>query len=171
MPVDRFWLSMLADRGVLDVVDVVAIHSFPGMWTSDRYWWDWPKDWHGWPTKICDIQNYANGHPIWVTETGYATCQTESGKSNGYSEQSKRLFHAMSAPVARLYWYCVRDLSYRHACIEMTEDGGRIDHREYHLGLTTVAGRRKPAWQLLSRLMCDGLDEEADFTIGSGDSR
>jgi CDP-paratose 2-epimerase len=168
MPVDKHWLKMLANRGVLDVVDVVAIHSFPGMWTGDRYWWDWPRDWHGWPARIQDIQSCTASHPIWVTETGFATCQENSGLPNGHEQQCKWLFNAIFAPAERLYWYCVRDMSYRHPCIEMTEDGGRIDHREYHLGLTTAAGKRKPAWQLLWRLMHDGLEEAVSYNRASG---
>ena len=31
----------------------------------------------------------------------------------------------------------------------MTEDGGRIDHREYHLGLVRRDGSPKPAFDLL----------------------
>jgi hypothetical protein len=71
----------------------------------------------------------------------------------GFKEQAYRLLDAVRAPAKRLYWYCVRDMSYDCPCIEMTEDGGRIDYREYHLGLTTSQGRRKPAWYLLYELL------------------
>jgi hypothetical protein len=48
----------------------------------------------------------------------------------------------------------------------MTEDAGRIDHREYHLGLTAINGQRKPAWWTL-RAALAGEAVEADIRIDS----
>jgi CDP-paratose 2-epimerase len=128
------------------------------MWTGHRYWWDWPDHWFGWQAKIEGILPYTKGLPVWVTESGYATCKGNTPTSGGFTEQSLRLSDAIRAPVDRLYWYCVRDMPYNYACIEMTEDGGRIDYREYHLGLTTVSGKRKLAWHTLSRLLDEGVE-------------
>jgi CDP-paratose 2-epimerase len=161
IPVDRYWLNNLAQRGVLEWIDVVAIHAFPGMWTGQSYWWDWPQHWSGWQSKIQGIQPYTKDLPIWVTESGYATCKGNTPRPGGFVEQSRRLSDAICAPVERLYWYCVRDLSNDYACIEMTEDGGRIDYREYHLGLTTVSGERKLAWHTLRRVLHEELEQRA----------
>ena len=155
IPVDHHWLAALQSRGALDCIDVVAIHAFPGMWTDSTHWWDWPTHWRGWSSKIQDIVPHSNGRPIWVTESGYATCKGNTRNAGGFIEQSIRLSEALRAPTERLYWYCARDLSYDYACIEMTEDGGRIDHREYHLGLTAVNGQRKPAWWTLRAALAD----------------
>ena len=53
----------------------------------------------------------------------------------------------------RVYWYSLIDLAPDRAAIEMTEDGGRVDPREYHLGLVRHDGRRKPAFGVLRRLL------------------
>ena len=153
MPVDESWLQTLAHRGVLEYIDVVGIHGFPGMWSTQSYWWDWRDHWFGWEEKINRIRVSAQGLPIWVTETGFATCAGNSRQPGGFSEQSERLHKAAQASAERVYWYCARDLSYDYACIEMTEDGGRLDHREYHLGLTTINGERKLAWHTLRKLL------------------
>ena len=153
IPVDHYWLENLALRGALDCIDIVGIHAFPGMWTGDSYWWDSPNQWSDWSSKIRAIEQYTGNRPVWVTETGYATCKGNSPLPGCFREQTFRLFDAVCAPAKRLYWYCVRDMSYDFPCIEMAEDGGRIDYREYHLGLTTSNGRRKPAWHLLYQLL------------------
>lgn len=159
IPVDHHWLNSLQKRGVLDSIDVVAIHGFPGMWTGSSYWWDWPQTWSGWSSKIQGIRLCTGDRPVWVTESGYATCKGNTASPGGFIEQSQRLSEAMQAPVERMYWYCVRDMSYDYPCIEMSEDDGRMDHREYHFGLSTVRGERKLAWWTLRR----ALEEETEW--------
>jgi CDP-paratose 2-epimerase len=154
MPVDESWLQILAHRGVLEYIDVVGIHGFPGMWNTQSYWWDWPEHWFGWEEKLNKIRLSAQGLPIWITEAGFATCKGNSREPGGFSEQSERLLEAAEASAGRVYWYCVRDLSYDYPCIEMTEDRGRLDHREYHLGLTTADGKRKLAWHTFREFLC-----------------
>jgi CDP-paratose 2-epimerase len=161
IPVDHYWLSSLAQRGALESIDVVAIHGFPGMWTGSTYWWDWPHTWSGWSSKIRGIRAYTHGRPVWVTEAGYATCKGNSCMPGGFIQQTQRLSEAVAAPVERIYWYCVRDMSYDYPCIEMSEDGGRIDHREYHFGLSTVRGQRKLAWWTLKRALQEQTEESA----------
>jgi CDP-paratose 2-epimerase len=162
IPVDPEWLNRMSERGVLDYIDIIAIHAFPGMWSGESYWWDWPQHWHGWDTKVQCIRPQANGRPIWVTETGYATCLGNSPRLYDQGEQTCRLIDALCAPIERVYWYCVRDIPYHYPCIEMTEDGGRVDHREYHLGLTAANGKRKPAWFALRKMMQEGLSHSFD---------
>ncbi len=153
IPVDHHWLGLMQQYGVLDYIDVVAIHAFPGMWEGDHYWWDWPDHWQGWDEKIAYIRAHAGDKPIWVTETGFANWCTQSDRPAGFQEQAERLRQAVAAPAERTYWYCLHDLDARFPCIEMTEDGGRIDPREYHLGLTTAQGRRKQSFATLARLL------------------
>ncbi|MBV9873103.1 MAG: hypothetical protein JO025_00115 [Verrucomicrobia bacterium] len=167
IPIDHHWLATLEHKGALDCIDVIAIHAFPGMWTDSSYWWDWPDHWRGWSAKIESIIPSCKGRPVWITESGYATCRGNSPKLGGFIEQSQRLSEALLAPAERLYWYCVRDLSYEYACIEMTEDGGRIDHREYHLGLSTVNGQRKLAWWTLQRALSDNAPQASRVNLPS----
>ena len=46
-PIDPVWTEGLNDRGVLDHVDVVAVHGFPLDWNL------WPI--HEWPQRIAEI--------------------------------------------------------------------------------------------------------------------
>ncbi|HEY1583401.1 MAG TPA: family 1 glycosylhydrolase [Chthoniobacterales bacterium] len=161
MPVDRHWLRLMRDYGVLDQIDVVAIHGFPGMWEGDEYWWDWPEHWRGWAEKVETITRGSDGHPVWVTETGFATWDLELQRPGQFEEQCAMLQQAIAINAERVYWYSLIDLDPTRAAIEMTEDGGRIDHREYHLGLVTYDGRRKPAFDLLRQL--GRADQPADL--------
>ena len=160
MPVDRHWLRLMKSYGALDYIDVVAIHGFPGMWEGDEYWWDWPDHWRGWDEKIETIAR-ASDKPVWVTETGFATWDAELKKPGGFEAQCDLLERATAINAPRVYWYSLIDLDPARAAIEMTEDGGRIDHREYHLGLVTHDGRRKPAFVLLQRLARSGGEAES----------
>ncbi len=162
MPVDPHWLRLLESYGVLPHLDVIAIHGFPGMWEGEEYWWDWPDHWRGWDDKIATIARVAHGQPIWVTETGFATWDEELQRPDGFIEQCEMLRHATTIAAPRVYWYSLIDLAPHRPAIEMTEDGGRIDHREYHLGLVRYDGWRKPAFALLRELV--GASENPEST-------
>lgn len=149
VPVDHHWLDLMDRYGALRDIDVVAIHAFPGMWWPHQYCWDWEQHWSGWAAKIQYIRKHAGGREIWVTETGYATWDETRQQPGRYAVQSMRLRDALAAPVDRLYWYSAIDLASDRPCIEMTEDGGRIDHNEYHMGLITHRGQPKPAYENL----------------------
>ncbi len=153
IPVDPHWLRLMKSYGVLEEVEAVAIHGFPGMWAGAEYWWDWPDHWSGWEAKIAHIAQESDGRPIWVTETGFATWDGEQRRAGGYEEQCDLLRQACQIPAERVYWYSLVDLAASRPAIEMTEDGGRMDRREYHLGLVRQDGRRKPAFALLRELV------------------
>ena len=63
--------------------------------------------------------------------------------------QCERLEKAAAAPAERLYWYSLIDLDDRRDAIE----GFHVDENEYHLGLTTYDGEKKPAWYLFRDLL------------------
>lgn len=146
IPVDHHWLNLMHGYGALEHIDVVAIHGFPGMWWPDQPNWDWYSHWEGWEKKIAYLQPYCDPRPIWVTETGYAT--------NSYSSQlhpkegdpqSQRLKEAIRSPAECIYWYSLVDLDPAREAIE----GFHVDEHEYHLGLVTYTGEKKPAWNYL----------------------
>jgi CDP-paratose 2-epimerase len=149
MPVDPHWLDLMKGYGVLDAVDRVAIHSFPEMWWKNHPNWDWARDWHGWPAKLASIGEAAGGKPIWVTETGLATWNLDEGVPSRHELQCRCLRKAAAAPAERVYWYSLTDLDPRRPAIE----GFHVDENEYHLGLTTYAGARKPAWWTMKELL------------------
>lgn len=152
IPVDHYWLELIDSHGGLDHMDVIGIHAFPGMWWCDHeYCWDWETHWNGWEDKIAYVRQSAGGRPIWVTESGFSTWEPEAAQSTLFHEQTQRLSDALNAPAERMYWYCAHDLAPERACIEMTEDGGRVDHNEYHLGLVTDDGWEKPACRFVAQ--------------------
>jgi CDP-paratose 2-epimerase len=153
IPVDHYWLALLKKYGALEHVDVIAIHAFPGMWWDHEYCWEWEGHWKGWARKLAYIREHTEGRPVWVTETGLATWNPESAAPGRREEQCQRLEDALNAEVDRLYWYSALDLEPERPCIEATEDNGRRDENEYHLGLVTHNGQEKPAYHTLKRAL------------------
>jgi CDP-paratose 2-epimerase len=149
MPVDHHWLGLMDYWGVMPYVDVVAIHGFPEMWWEDAPNWEWYSHWRGWPGQVAYIAEHAAGKPIWVTETGLATWDLPNRRPGRYELQTLMLEQAVTAPVGRLYWYCAIDLDPRRAAIE----GFHVDENEYHMGLVTYAGEKKPAYFRFKELL------------------
>lgn len=152
MPVDHTWLNLMSDYGVLAYIDVVAIHGFPEMWWNDAPNWEWYTHWRGWRGQLDYIANHSGGRPIWITETGLATWDMRHNRTGRQALQVTMLERAVHAPVARLYWYSALDLDPQRAAIE----GFHIDENEYHLGLVTYEGVKKPAYYRLQELLCCG---------------
>lgn len=130
---DPSWLELMFRRGVMQYIDAVGIHGFPG--ASE-------VTWEGWPQLIHSVQQTLNLHrsaaEIWITATGYSTWRHDE------YEQLRALAEAVEAPVERVYWYCGRDLNPEFP----TRDGFHADDRDYHLGLFRSDGAPK----LLARL-------------------
>ena len=139
-PPDRDWLTLMGQRGLLDHVDAVGVHGFPGTWESR---------WEGWEpiermirSVLADVGSSAE---VWITETGYSTWQGDEG------QQLAAFAETVLAPVERCYWYCAQDLHpARH-----TVDGFHNDEREYHFGLRREDGEAK----LLHRVWSAGGPE------------
>lgn len=153
IPVDPHWLDLMRGYGVLEWIDVVAIHGFPGMWWPGERNWEWFRDWHGWNAKLASIAEHAAGRPVWVTETGLATCDRLNGCPERHAQQVQKLDEAVRAPSERIYWYSLMDLDPTRPALE----GFHVDENEYHLGLVTYDGRRKPAFHRLKRLLAQPL--------------
>jgi CDP-paratose 2-epimerase len=149
IPVDPCWLDLAAGHGALDHVDVVAIHGFPEMWWDDAPNWDWYRDWHGWARKVETITGHARGRPVWITETGLATCDPRTGEVGRHDLQVECLDNAAAAPADRVYWYSIEDLDPEREAIE----GFHVDENEYHLGLVTFEGGKKPAFHRMRELL------------------
>ena len=158
MPVDEHWLHLIAARGVLDVVDIVAIHGFPGMWWNDLPNWDWYSHWSGWSEKLARIGSHAARKPVWITETGFSTWSYRESREVMLEQQRVRLAEAVTAPSPRTYWYSLVDLDPSREAIE----GFHVDENEYHLGLVTHQGKRKPAFYALKEMLTRPI-ANADF--------
>ena len=142
IPVDPHWLALMDRHGAVEPVDAVAIHGFPGMWWEHAPNWDWYGHWQGWRQKVDSIAVEARGRPVWITETGLATWDLDRDREGRHDLQVRMLEEAAAAPAERVYWYSLIDLHPERDAIE----GFHVDENEYHLGLVTHDGVRKPAY-------------------------
>jgi CDP-paratose 2-epimerase len=134
---DPNWVELMFRRGVMQYVDAVGIHGFPG--TSELMW-------DGWPALVQSVQQSLNLHrsaaEIWITATGYSTWRHDE------YEQLRLFAGVLDAPVERIYWHSARDLDPEFP----SREGFHADDRDYHFGLFGSDGTPK----LLSRLWAGG---------------
>jgi CDP-paratose 2-epimerase len=139
-PIDPGWLEHIIGLGVLDFIDVLGVHGFPGTWE---------KNWSSWQEQIGEVHNVLDRYdydlPIWITEAGYST------RNHRDFQQLEVFLDALDAPAERMYWYGMYDLPNERSSIL----GFHLDEREYHCGLKRDDGRAK----LLFRLLCDGGEQ------------
>jgi CDP-paratose 2-epimerase len=133
-PIDPSWLSRMKDLGVLDAVDIIGVHGFPGTWDFD--WTDWASSLR----KARCVLSTQRPMPIWITECGYSTWRHDE------RGQIEALLRAVDAPVERVYWSSLQDLDPRVA----HRDGFHVDERQYHLGLVRADDTPKLAYRLWS---------------------
>ena len=149
IPVDHHWLNLIGSYGILQYIDVVAIHAFPGMWFPHHPNWDWCRDWAGWGQKLAYIAAHAGGRPVWVTETGLATWDLAYDREGKFDLQTQTLIDLASAPGERFYFYSLVDLDPARHAIE----GFHVDENEYHMGLVKHDGTKKDAFHALKDLL------------------
>jgi CDP-paratose 2-epimerase len=157
MPVDHTWLELMRDYGVLESIDVIAIHAFPEMWWPDFPNWEWYDRWNGWEERVAYIAEHAGGRPIWVLETGLATWDPKHERIDRLDLQVMMLERAVAAPVERLYWYSAIDLDPRRSAVE----GFHVDENEYHLGLVEYTGKKKAAYYRFKELLAQVIPTSA----------
>lgn len=157
IPVDHHWLALMKGYGAVDSVDRIAIHGFPRMWWDGHPNWDWQREWRGWDAKLAYIGAHAEDKAVWVTETGLATWDLDARKPARHALQCERLRKAAAAASDRVYWYSLIDLDPQREAIE----GFHVDENEYHLGLVTYAGDKKPAWWTFKELLDEGQSRTA----------
>jgi beta-xylosidase len=97
-PIDPFFIQRLQGYGVLDPVDVVALHGFPLDWNL------WPI--HDWPNKVAEIEAVVPDHEIWVTEVGVGSFGAEEVQVFGVDRTAELLV----GRVPRIFWYSLFDL-------------------------------------------------------------
>src|SRR5690349_18886740 len=82
-PIDPFFIDRLKNKGVLDEIDVVAIHGFPLDWNL------WPID--EWPQRIADIESVVPGGVLSVTEVGAGRFGAEDVQQFGLNRSAELL--------------------------------------------------------------------------------
>src|ERR1043166_2169631 len=96
-PIDARFVDRMKRQGVLDKIDVVAVHGFPLDWNH------WTI--HEWPQKISEIQAVTE-LPVWVSEAGVSTFGAGEVQEFGL----KRTAELLIGRVERIHWYSLYDL-------------------------------------------------------------
>jgi beta-xylosidase len=132
-PIDPGFVRNMAEQGVLDAVDVVAVHGFPLDWNH------WTI--HEWPAKVGEIEAETT-LPVWVTEVGVSTFGAEEVQEFGL----KRTAELLLGRVPRVHWYSLYDLPRAWpATTRHREAEGSSYYRHFYLGLIREDGTPKPA--------------------------
>ncbi len=133
-PIDCNWLDFMAQRGVLENIDAVGIHGFPG--TFDPHF-------RPWNDQIDAVRTVLDDHhlepEIWVTEVGFSTWQYDE------KQQLQEYLKAVNSSADRVYWYSLYDLDPSLP----TVDGFHEDEREYFFGLKTSQNKPKLLFRML----------------------
>jgi beta-xylosidase len=130
-PIDPSFLKRLEGKGVLDEIDVVAIHGFPLDWNL------WKID--EWPEKVDEIRAVTT-KPIWVTEVGVSSFGSEEVQAWGVKKTADLLI----GKVPRIHWYSLWDLPKTwEATTRHKEAEGSSYYRHFHMGLLREDGTPK----------------------------
>jgi beta-xylosidase len=134
-PIDPAFIVNMRERGVLDHVDIVAVHGFPLDWNL------WQID--EWPQKLAEIRA-ATPLPIWVTEVGVSSFGAEDVQSWGL----KRTAELLVGRSSRVQWYSLYDYDLPRiweATTRHREAEGSSYYRHFHMGLLREDGTPKLA--------------------------
>ncbi len=135
-PIDPNFIRLLGAHGVLDHVDVVALHGFPLDW---NHW-----SIHDWPKKIEEIRAVTS-KPIWVSEAGASSFGAEEVQAFGLQRTAELLLPI----VERVHWYSLFDLpSTWTATTRHKEAEGSAYYRHYYMGLVREDGTSKSAAEI-----------------------
>jgi beta-xylosidase len=132
-PIDPHFIRLMGSHGVLDAVDVVAIHGFPLDWNH------WQVN--EWPAKIDEIRA-ATDRPIWISEVGASSFGAEEVQLFGL----QRMAELLRGRVERIHWYSLFDLPATWtATTRHKEAEGSSYYRHYYMGLVREDGTPKLA--------------------------
>ncbi|MBE7414328.1 MAG: beta-xylosidase [Deltaproteobacteria bacterium] len=135
-PIDPGFIRNLKGKGVLDAVDVVAVHGFPLDWNH------WTI--HEWPEKLSGIQAVTD-LPVWVSEVGVSTFGAEEVQEFGL----KRSAELLVGRAERIHWYSLYDLPRTWpATTRHREAEGSAYYRHFYMGLLREDGTPKRALRL-----------------------
>jgi len=132
-PIDPKFIQLMAEYGVLDFVDTIAVHGFPLDW---NHW-----SIHDWPKKIDEIRA-VTAKPVWVSEAGVSSFGAEEVQAFGVERTAELLLPI----VERVHWYSLFDLPASWpATTRHKEAEGSAYYRHYYMGLVREDGTPKLA--------------------------
>lgn len=142
-PIDPNFITTMNRHGVLDHVDVVAVHGFPLDWNH------WTI--HEWPDKLREIRDVTS-LPVWVSEVGVSTFGAEEVQEFGL----KRTAELLRGQVDRIHWYSLFDLPRAWpATTRHREAEGSSYYRHFYMGLIREDGCPKLAMSQFSQYTPD----------------
>jgi beta-xylosidase len=132
-PIDEAFIRRMQGFGVLDHLNVVAVHGFPLDWNHWQI--------NEWPSKLKEIEAVTD-LPIWVSEVGVSTFGAEEVQEFGL----KRTTELLSGRVERIHWYSLYDLPKAWpATTRHKEAEGSAYYRHFYMGLLREDGTPKCA--------------------------
>lgn len=139
-PIDPGFILKLAGQGVMENIDVVAVHGFPLDWNL----WQIGE----WPQKIEEIRAVTD-KPVWVSEVGVSSFGAEEVQLWGL----KRTAALLSGKVPRIHWYSLYDLPREWpATTRHREAEGSSYYRHFYMGLIREDGTPKAALEAFAPL-------------------
>jgi beta-xylosidase len=132
-PIDPGFIRNLQTRGVLDYIDVLAVHGFPLDWNL------WQID--EWPAKLDEIRAVSD-KPLWVTEVGVSSFGAEEVQAWGVDRTAELLI----GRTPKIHWYSLYDLPRAwEATTRHREAEGSSYYRHFYMGLLREDGTPKAA--------------------------
>lgn len=132
-PIDPFFIQNLQAQGVLDHLDVVAVHGFPLDW---NHW-----SINEWPDKLAEIRAVTD-LPVWISEIGVSTFGAEEVQEFGLRRSAELLL----GRAERIHWYSLFDLPKAWpATTRHREAEGSSYYRHFYMGLIREDGTPKLA--------------------------
>jgi beta-xylosidase len=132
-PIDPKFIDLLGRQGVLDAVEVVAVHGFPLDWNHWQI--------NEWPNKLEEIRAVTK-LPLWISEIGVSTFGAEEVQEFGLRRSAELLL----GKVPRIHWYSLYDLPKAWpATTRHREAEGSAYYRHFYMGLLQEDGTPKRA--------------------------
>jgi beta-xylosidase len=132
-PIDPNFITNMQGQGVLEHLDVVAVHGFPLDWNH------WMID--EWPARLAEIEAVTD-LPVWVSEVGVSTFGAEEVQLFGL----KRTAELLLGRSQRIHWYSLYDLPRAWpATTRHREAEGSSYYRHFYMGLLREDGTPKLA--------------------------
>jgi beta-xylosidase len=142
-PIDPGFIRTLGDLGVMENVDVIAVHGFPLDWNL------WQIG--DWPAKLDEIRAVTD-KPVWVSEVGVSSFGAEEVQLWGL----KRTAALLAGKAPRIHWYSLYDLPRAWpATTRHREAEGSSYYRHFYMGLLREDGSPKPSLEAFASLTPD----------------
>lgn len=131
-PIDPQYIQRLAGHGLIEELDVIAVHGFPLDWNL----WNINE----WPQRLDEIRAVVPDHRLWVTEVGVGSFGAEEVQEFGV----KRTAELLIGKVPRIFWYSLFDLPQAWgATTRHKEAEGSSYYRHFYMGLIKEDGTPK----------------------------